>query len=271
VTDRLGDRGGCEADERPCQWARLKPLFGRASPRTFASENATFMNADSDHNKLAALVVKGLRVLGKRARALRSNPTSFYPACTDLDTQAWSAEKLLGVVAGSGAFVVIFDELSSHKPSMICRFGTVELAVMTSATTQLKFVNALKLLTGDSIIRDIGIHDGLLRGLCTNAGFFPADVEQGRKFVKLMLNDMKIIDVLGGWCKQEVHFSEALAKTQKVRFRDLEPYMHANPRTRIFAGRRVLVVHPFAETITDQYRRKQPQCSATPCCCPSSS
>ena len=217
------------------------------------------MNADSDQNKIAALAVKVLRTVGKKGRGMKADSDSFYQECTDLTTDHWDPSLLPDVSYGSVVSDILFEELSADKPSMICRFGTVELATISSATSQLSILNALKLISGDEIVRDIGIHDGLLRGLCKHAGFFPSQASECRKFVDLMLSDMRDIDILGAWCKQEQQFETELSAAIKVRFRDLEPYMHENPWTRVLAGKKVLVIHPFTDTISKQYSEKRAQ------------
>jgi hypothetical protein len=70
-----------------------------------------------------------------------------------------------------------------------------------------------------------------------------------------MLNDLGTLDVLGSWLSLEQRvapFHTAIS----VRLRDLEPYYHRNPWTEALAGKSVLVVHPFAESIERQYRRR---------------
>jgi hypothetical protein len=222
------------------------------------------MNADSDKNRLAALVVKVLRVVGKKIRMVRGDVPTFYPQCTDLTTTHWDTELLPDVIYGAAASEAIYDELVAEKPSMICRFGTTELATISATTTALTLTSAIQLVTGSVVVRDIGLHDGLIKSLCKLSGFFPAQVSEGRKFVEMSLMDMPLIDVLGVWCKQEQLFSTALSVAKKVRFRDVEPYMHANPWSRALAGKKVLVIHPFAETIADQYARKREQLFANP-------
>lgn len=215
------------------------------------------MIVDSDQSKMAALTIKVLRNIGRMIRGIRGNSATFHTACTDLSTREWDPVSWPGVVYGSAASDLIYEELSAAKPSMICRFGTTELATITAATTPITLKNILKLITGDEVVRDIGMHDGLIRGLCMFSGFFPPEVPEGRKFVDLMLADMGQIDIFGTWVKQEKHLAKELASVRKIRFRDMEPYMHENPWTRILAGRKVLVVHPFAETIEAQFRNKR--------------
>lgn len=214
------------------------------------------MRADSDHHPIAARVVQLLRVTGRQMRKRRGLESSFYPACTDLTLAAWDPARFPGVAYGQSASDLIYEEMAAAKPSMICRIGASELNCMAATSTELTLGNAFKLAAGDDLVRDIGMHQGLIRGLCALSGFFPASVPLGRRFVEMMCEDLKDVDVLGTWCKQEVVFRDLLAPARKVRFRDLEPYMHDKPWSRVLAGQRVLVVHPFAETIASQFKRR---------------
>jgi hypothetical protein len=222
------------------------------------------MNADSDHHPIAAFATKLLRATGKQVRRMRGDTPTFHPECTDLEIDRWRPEAFPGVAIAQAASDLVHDELAADRPSMICRLGATELATVTSATTPLTAATAWKLVSGDVVVRDIGLHAGLVNSLCLLSGFFPGSVPEGRRFVSLMLEDMRLIDILGVWCKQEVCFEALLSEARRVRFRDLEPYMHERPWSRALAGRRVLVVHPFAETIEMQYRERRAELFANP-------
>lgn len=215
------------------------------------------MIADVDQNKISPRVMKLLRFFGRRVRAVRGNSATFYTACTDLSLNDWDPARWPSVVYGEAASDLVYEALKIKKPAMICRFGTTELSTIVPATTPFTVGNAIKLLSGNEVIRDIGLNDGLVRSLCNLSGFFPPDLSLGRKFVDLMLSDMSQIDILGTWCKLEKHFEYELSSAKRVRFRDMEPYMHATPWTRVLAGQKVLVIHPFAELIEKQYRFKR--------------
>lgn len=208
-------------------------------------------------DKIGRFLIKGLRFIGNTVRAIRRNTSTFDEACVSLSTENWSEAAHPDVYHGSAASDVIYEELLAKKPSMICRFGVTELASVVSATTPLTLSNAVRLVTGDEVVRDIGIHAGLVRSLCNLSGFFPPEKSDVRRFVELTVADMSEIDVLATWCYQEKRFKQELSSARKVRFRDLEPYMHDNPWSRVLAGKRVLVVHPFADTIEAQYGKKR--------------
>lgn len=215
------------------------------------------MTTRIDKTEASALLVKLLRFLGRHARAIRGNSSTFETAFTDLTLDAWKPGRWPDVAYGAEASDQILAELADDKPSMICRFGTTELITITSATTPFTLVNVAKLLAGDEVIREIGLNKDLVRSLCNLSGFFPPDLSLGHQFVDLMLDDMTQIDILGTWCKQERHFASQLAGVKRVRFRDMEPYLHQNPWTRVLAGKKVLVVHPFAELIASQYETRR--------------
>jgi len=222
------------------------------------------MNADADHHPLAARTVRLLRQCGRLMRRLRGNDSAFFEACTALDLDGWRPHDFPGVVAGAAASALIEQQIVSPLPSLVCRLGTTELAAMASATQPLTMGNVLRMMAGDGAVRDIGLHPGLVAALCELSGFFPQNLDAGRRFVQRMVADLSTVDVLGSWCRQETLFARELAGAQRVRFRDLEPYMHERPWTRALAGRRVLVVHPFASTIESQYHGHRQQLFSNP-------
>jgi hypothetical protein len=93
--------------------------------------------------------------------------------------------------------------------------------------------------------------------LANNAGFFPAEPGLADRFCELLLADMRCIDVLGSWLPAEEDVAPYLRHAVRVRLRDLEPYYHSRPWTAALAGTKVLVVHPFAESIEAQYARRE--------------
>jgi len=67
---------------------------------------------------------------------------------------------------------------------------------------------------------------------------------------------MKLIDILGTWRKEEYYVRDRIRKAVKIRLKDIEPYRHPRPWTTVLEGKKVLVVHPFADTIMSQYQRR---------------
>lgn len=205
---------------------------------------------------LARPVIKVFRALGRTLREARGDLT-FHPQCTDLRLSSFNPDDFSGVLYGSDVSDLLTRRLADSGSLMVCRFGTTELATVISATREFSFSNVMRLASGSVLVRDIGIHRGIVSSLAKLSGFFPVDEEMCRRFVQLMIDDFSAIDVLGVWCKQEKLLEPQLRHVTRVRFRDIEPYLHEKPWTHILEGRRVLVIHPFAETIERQYRERR--------------
>ena len=141
------------------------------------------------------------------------------------------------------AHKTIASLLSSDDPVMIGRFGSVELS------------NVAKMITGFDYKKELSINT-----LCNNAGFFPNDEDLVMKFAQLMVESMKFCDLQGVWYLPYEdyftrHYLPENCKVTEVRY--LEPWFSKHPWTSALEGKKVLVVHPFAESITKQYRNRE--------------
>ena len=87
------------------------------------------------------------------------------------------------------------------------------------------------------------------------SGVFPATVEQFLDFREKYLAALKQVDLLGLIRNPaEYKLVNALAKPPVTcDMASLEPYLHPLPWSKFLAGRSVLVIHPFAESISSQY------------------
>ena len=83
------------------------------------------------------------------------------------------------------------------------------------------------------------------------------EIKKVEEFGELMLRDIKQLDILGSWLWDEKYFAEELHSVKKVVLEDIEPFFTSNPWTRALKGKKVLVVHPFAETISHQYEKRK--------------
>lgn len=151
---------------------------------------------------------------------------------------------------------LIYEILTSNEPCMIARFGAFELETVKNYLD----IHAEK----KSIIRYIRGKQGrwwwsesLLEHLQNNAGFFPSTADNVEKFCALMIDCSKDVDILGSWQKQEELLIPYMGMFKKVWLQLLEPYWAKNPWTRALEGKRVLVVHPFAYLMENQYKEKR--------------
>jgi hypothetical protein len=92
-----------------------------------------------------------------------------------------------------------------------------------------------------------------------NAGIFPVDNDLLTRFSEIYSAALREVDLLGFW--QTSYQARWLASLPNrpllAPLESLEPYFHPQPWTAALAGRRVLVVHPFARSIASQYRQRR--------------
>ncbi len=166
----------------------------------------------------------------------------------------------LAQVRGQQGSDTVMRELLADKPSMICRFGSTELGALVGylgekGGNKPSLINHLRFITG--AIPSYGFEPDHLWTMANLSGFFPQEEKLLAKFCELMLEDMKYVDILGSWRREERFFEKELAHAIKVELPDLEPFLHKDPWSRVLEGKKVLVVHPFEKTVRSQYAKRE--------------
>jgi hypothetical protein len=150
----------------------------------------------------------------------------------------------------------IYDALVADKPCMIARFGANELTCLRNymgvRDQQGMYFEYIKGVAGPW-----WWEQNIIQNMQQGAGFFPARADKIEEFCELMIQDIPDVDVLGSWLADERLFSQALQHCKKVNFELLNPYFSKAPWTKALAGKKVLVVHPFARTIEQQYKKRE--------------
>lgn len=149
---------------------------------------------------------------------------------------------------------MIYSLLKSDKPCMITRFGSTELSTIVGfLEIDKKRHNVLKYIQGE-IPAWWNSKEVLCDKIRDFSGFFPADEQLVQRFVDTVLVDIKQIDILGSWLQMENYIDDKLKYTKKVFLKDLEPFWVVNPWSRVLEGKKILVVHPFAHQMLEQYK-----------------
>lgn len=157
------------------------------------------------------------------------------------------------------------EDKATGKGKMIAKFGTIELSHIVACHYEQNHWS--RQYFKDILHRNASFDSRLtLRLLCSNAGFFPYDVQLGMQFYERMLKDIPEIDVLGSYIYQEKYVSPFLNSVKKRINLDgyYAPFLWKAPWTRILKGKRVLVVHPFIESIRYQYEHHREKIWADP-------
>jgi putative flippase GtrA len=157
----------------------------------------------------------------------------------------------------------IYNGLNSNKPFMVARFGSVELdSALYTYLCGLPLLKRYKLYIQKKIpfLRYDKCHaKSLMNPLCNNAGFFPNDVNYLEKFgEKVRKQDVsQCCCCCCCWNNEDLmmpYFSDDIVFGELAQ---MEPYDYSEPWSRALKGKKVLVIHPFADTILSQYQNNR--------------
>lgn len=135
-------------------------------------------------------------------------------------------------------------KILSGNPFMAGRYGYTEMFVMRTFQFKMKW-NYCK----------------AMKQLCLWSGFFPEDVSMGSRFVDIMRNAGRQLDILGVELEpfEDYYISHELKRGLEISsLSNLEPWKNPEaPWSAFLKGKRVLIIHPFAETIEKQYKKRE--------------
>jgi hypothetical protein len=119
----------------------------------------------------------------------------------------------------------------------------------------LKYVKAER--DPERFFRSISSEGHELDLLYVNCGVFPRTAAATTAWAETYLASLGELDLIGAWFNTgERHIVDAYApQATLAQVRSLEPYYYAEPWTAALAGRRVVVVTPFRETVLLQRSR----------------
>lgn len=137
----------------------------------------------------------------------------------------------------------IGEMLSKGEPFVASRFGSTELSVILRREAH----------------KNHRFYKNNDANLCTLSGFFPNDEKLMDRFASEMLNVVGEIDLLGTWYSslEEYIVAEYMPQTKLTHLVAMEPYSYADPWSKQLEHKKVLVVHPFEESIIRQYARRE--------------
>ena len=155
----------------------------------------------------------------------------------------WAGRKCLN---GKGCNELIYNAILSREPFVAARFGGTEMGALLIAE-QNRIAN--------KIVRPMSFEK-----LSRFSGVFGMNESNIQQFVDLYLKDAQLIDLLGVWFTEgeEYLLRKYAAQAKLTKLNHLEPYYEEQfPWSRALKGKKVLVVHPFADTIALQYTKRE--------------
>lgn len=144
---------------------------------------------------------------------------------------------------------VIINELLADKPSLICRYGSLEISVVDHYIRY--FI--------DNKENPIAYPEQMKQDISNIAGFFPAQDDMLSNFALKLIEVTKNIDVIGVWFKpgEEEALERWGKQAELVRLENIDPLMGKKPWTKHLRDKKVLVIHPFEATIQSQYKKRE--------------
>ncbi len=148
---------------------------------------------------------------------------------------------------------VITTAITNNHPFFAGRFGQTEM-------------NLIYAVMEHRIFPFIDHRKGAVNQLCQNAGFFPNKIDDAEQFCDLMLQSCKEVDVQGVWnLRMEKYIMERYAVgAQVTKLMNLSPWIQYkceipvfNPWSAALEGKKVLVIHPFSDSIERQYQENR--------------
>ena len=141
---------------------------------------------------------------------------------------------------------VVRQQLELNKPLLVARLGSTELSCIhfflkNRATANRPYPAAIK------------------AAMSNNSGFFPVNDAALDRFSEMFLAHVGSADIMGVWFNryEGVVCNSRCPDAKLVEFGCLYPFYYHTPWTSHLRGKRVLVVHPFADSITRQYRERR--------------
>ena len=144
------------------------------------------------------------------------------------------------VIYDEKAQELIKNKLNSNEPCLICRFGLTEFKVLYSYIFKHSKYNK-------------NLYDVMYP-------IYPVSKENLDKFAQNLINLTPDIDILACWSDpDEAKYCKKYCRkdTEYINFNALNSIIHPNPWTSALKDKKVLVIHPFAETIKKQYAKRE--------------
>jgi hypothetical protein len=167
-------------------------------------------------------------------------------------------DRLTPVLSTDEANLFISDAISQGVPAMIARFGESEVraALLAQSFSEWSSIQrAYWMLTRLEIPKWSSTRFDFL---ASTAGFFPTqDRAAIVKFCRLLETSGSAADLLGSWVAGENFLVSAAKKPSVTALGSLEPFTSPTPWTHALAGRKVLIVHPFQNSIQQQFTKRE--------------
>jgi hypothetical protein len=146
------------------------------------------------------------------------------------------------ILQGKDGNDLVASLIEKNRPIMVSRLGSLELSCLTF------YLNS-------RISKRKRYPRGLIDNLSNIAGVFPAHDKLLNKLSELYLECMKHADIMGVWYnfQEDRLCNDYCPEADLVELSCFESFRFSSPWSAALEGKKVLVVHPFSESIVRQY------------------
>lgn len=151
----------------------------------------------------------------------------------------YAGRSILNICEGNNR---IYDLINKKEPFLAMRYGSAELSLITDLILYGKY------------------KESTLNIACLNAGFFPPTTEAGKRFAEIMVDAAADVDIAALFYSfgEEFMLGEYSPEAILTNNRSFEPwYSPSNPWSKALEGMKVLIISPLAETIEEQYKKRE--------------
>lgn len=167
---------------------------------------------------------------------LTNDPVTFYH---------YAGKKILSYEQTN---IYIYESIKNNRPILVSRFGGTE-----SGNIEHFYLEKINGCDAEETKQAFARLQSL-------SGFFPDDISLLEKFCELSLKSAEQIDLLATWnlAVEPYVIKYVMSKEAKLTALGfIEPWFSNRPWTRALAGKKVLVIHPFADSIRKQYEKRK--------------
>lgn len=158
----------------------------------------------------------------------------------------------------NNASKLILEALTADKPCMIARYGSFELnTVLTVMSYQSSKHSIIDFIKYKQYEWWWDKRSNLLFRIKNNAGFFPITFPNLVRYKDRMLEDTKELDILADYASGVRYIENLLIGVKRIHLKNLEPYYGECPWTIALEGKKILVIHPLADQIKEQYTQNR--------------
>lgn len=176
---------------------------------------------------------------------------------SNIDNNGWIDESKIDYFNQEANDYIREKIISADSGLMICKFGAVEINAVTCNLLNergLKFKDYLDYVANKKSI----FPEEALNTLCNNAGFFPENEDLKKKYVDLFLSDITDVDILASYVNLERYVDDRMPNVRRVNLDGFcAPFLWKNPWSSALKDKKVLVVHPFVDSIQKQYEHNR--------------